>query len=69
MEREAGQGERDTKKLQAEVECVRKKAIRTGWNAEKEQGGGGDAKTKGRSNKLYAGGCLPSRSTRRFFVN
>ena len=37
MEREAGQGERDIKKMQAEVESLRKKADGTGWSAEKEQ--------------------------------
>jgi structural maintenance of chromosome 2 len=35
MEREAGQGENDIKKMQAEVENLRKKADRTGWSAEK----------------------------------
>jgi structural maintenance of chromosome 2 len=37
VEREAGQGERDIKKMQAEVESLRKKADGTGWSAEKEQ--------------------------------
>ena len=37
MEREAGQGERDIKKMQAEIESLRKEADATGWSAEKEQ--------------------------------
>jgi len=37
VEREAGQGERDIKKMRAEVEALRKKADGTGWNAEKER--------------------------------
>ena len=37
VEREDGQGERDIKKMQAEVECLRRKAVRTGWSTEKEQ--------------------------------
>lgn len=36
VEREAGQGERDIKKMQVEVESLRKKADSTGWNEEKE---------------------------------
>ena len=36
VEREAGQGERDIKKMQVEVETLRKKADSTGWNEEKE---------------------------------
>lgn len=36
VEREAGQGERDIKKMQVEVETLRKKADTTGWNEEKE---------------------------------
>jgi structural maintenance of chromosome 2 len=36
VEREAGQGERDIKKMQVEVEALRKKADSTGWNEEKE---------------------------------
>jgi structural maintenance of chromosome 2 len=36
VEREAGQGERDIKRMQAEVETLRKKADSTGWNEEKE---------------------------------
>ena len=37
VEREAGQGERDIKRIQAEVETLRKKAESTGWNEDKEQ--------------------------------
>ena len=37
VEREDGQGECDIKKMQAEVECLRRKAVRTGWSTEKEQ--------------------------------
>ena len=37
VEREAGQGERDIKRMQAEVETLRKKAESTGWNDEKER--------------------------------
>ena len=37
LEREAGQGERDVKRMQADVETLRKKADATGWNAEKER--------------------------------
>ncbi|KAH9979381.1 condensin complex subunit SMC2 [Lactifluus volemus] len=37
VEREAGQGERDVKRMQADVEGLRKKAGESGWNAEKEQ--------------------------------
>ena len=37
VEREAGQGERDIKKMQVEVETLRKKADSTGWNEEKER--------------------------------
>ncbi|KAI0264934.1 condensin complex subunit SMC2 [Gloeopeniophorella convolvens] len=37
VEREAGQGERDIKRVQAEVEALRKKVDATGWSAEKEQ--------------------------------
>ena len=37
VEREAGQGERDIKKMQAEVESRRQKADATGWSVEKEQ--------------------------------
>ena len=37
VEREAGQGERDIKTMQAEVESLRKNADGTGWNAEKEE--------------------------------
>jgi len=37
VEREAGQGERDIKKMQAEVESLRKKADATGWSVETEQ--------------------------------
>ena len=36
VEREAGQGERDIKRMQGEVEILRKKADSTGWNEEKE---------------------------------
>jgi structural maintenance of chromosome 2 len=36
VEREAGQGERDIKRMRADVETLRKKAEATGWNAEKE---------------------------------
>ena len=36
VEREAGQGERDIKRMQAEVETLRKKTESTGWNEEKE---------------------------------
>jgi len=36
VEREAGQGERDIKRMQVEVEALRKKADSTGWNQEKE---------------------------------
>jgi len=36
VEREASQGERDVKKMQAEVEGLRKKADGTGWSPEKE---------------------------------
>ena len=36
VEREASQGERDVKKMQAEVESLRKKADGTGWYPEKE---------------------------------
>lgn len=36
VEREAGQGERDIKKMQVEVETLRKKVDSTGWNEEKE---------------------------------
>ena len=36
VEREAGQGERDIKRMRADVEMLRKKAAATGWNAEKE---------------------------------
>ena len=36
VEREAGQGERDIKKMQVEVETLRKKADSTGCNEEKE---------------------------------
>jgi structural maintenance of chromosome 2 len=35
VEQEAGQGENDIKKMQAEVENLRKKADRMGWSAEK----------------------------------
>ena len=38
VEREAGQGERDIKKMQVEAEALRKKADSTGWNEEKEHG-------------------------------
>jgi structural maintenance of chromosome 2 len=37
VEREASQGERDIKKMQVEVETLRKKADSTGWNEEKER--------------------------------
>ena len=37
VEREAGQGERDIKRMQAEVETLRKKAESTGWSEEKER--------------------------------
>jgi hypothetical protein len=37
VEREAGQGERDVKRMQADVEGLRKMADESGWNAEKEQ--------------------------------
>jgi structural maintenance of chromosome 2 len=37
VEREAGQGERDIKKMQADVESLRNKVDATGWSAEKEQ--------------------------------
>ncbi|KAF8489517.1 condensin complex subunit SMC2 [Russula emetica] len=37
VEREAGQGERDIKKMQVELETLRKKADSTGWNEEKER--------------------------------
>ena len=37
VEREAGQGERDMKEMQAEVESLWKKADRTGYSAETEQ--------------------------------
>jgi structural maintenance of chromosome 2 len=37
VEREAGQGERDIKKMQAEAESLQKKADATGWSTEKEQ--------------------------------
>ena len=37
VEREAGQGECDIKRMQAEVEILRKKAESTGWNEEKER--------------------------------
>jgi structural maintenance of chromosome 2 len=36
VEREASQGERYIKKMQVEVETLRKKADLTGWNKEKE---------------------------------
>ena len=38
VEREASQGERDIKKMQVEVETLRKKADSTGWDEEKERG-------------------------------
>jgi structural maintenance of chromosome 2 len=38
VEREASQGECDIKKMQVEVETLRKKADSTGWNEEKERG-------------------------------
>ena len=37
VEREAGQGEREIKKTQAEVEGLRKKVVGTGWSTEMEQ--------------------------------
>ncbi|KAI9507224.1 condensin complex subunit SMC2 [Russula earlei] len=37
VEREAGQGERDIKRMQVELETLRKKADATGWSAEKER--------------------------------
>jgi len=37
VEREASQGKRDTKRMQAVVENLRKKVDTTGWSAEKEQ--------------------------------
>jgi structural maintenance of chromosome 2 len=37
VEREASQGERDIKKMQGEVESLRRKVDATGWSAEKEQ--------------------------------
>ena len=37
VEREAGQGEREVKRMQADVETLRKKADATGWSAEKER--------------------------------
>ena len=37
VEREAGQGERDVKRMQADVEMLRKKVDATGWNVEKER--------------------------------
>ena len=37
VEREAGQGEREVKWMQADVETLRKKSDATGWNAEKER--------------------------------
>jgi structural maintenance of chromosome 2 len=36
VEREAGQGERDIKEMQADVESLRKKVDATVWSAEKE---------------------------------
>ncbi|KAI0289102.1 condensin complex subunit SMC2 [Russula brevipes] len=36
VEREAGQGERDIKKMRADFEALRKKADATGWSMEKE---------------------------------
>ncbi len=36
VEREAGQGERDIKRMRVEVETLRKKVDSTGWNEEKE---------------------------------
>jgi hypothetical protein len=37
VEREAGQSERDVKRMQADVETLRNKADATGWNAERER--------------------------------
>jgi len=37
VEREAGQGERDIKKMRTEVEILRKKVDATGWTTEKER--------------------------------
>ena len=37
VEREAGQGEREVKRMQADVETLWKTADATGWNAEKER--------------------------------
>ena len=39
---EAWQGERDIKKMHAEVECLRKKAVGMGWSTEKEQAQAGE---------------------------
>ncbi|KAI9457325.1 condensin complex subunit SMC2 [Lactarius psammicola] len=39
VEREAGQGERDIKKMRTEVEMLHKKVDATGWSAEKEGAG------------------------------
>ncbi len=46
MECEAGQGERDIKTMQAEVESLQKNADRTGWSAEKEVSEGALRKAK-----------------------
>ncbi|KAI0296748.1 condensin complex subunit SMC2 [Multifurca ochricompacta] len=37
VEREAGQGERDIKRMRADVETLRKKVDATGWSVEKEE--------------------------------
>jgi structural maintenance of chromosome 2 len=37
VEREAGQGEREVKRMQADVETLRKKSDATGWDVEKER--------------------------------
>ncbi|KAI0247376.1 condensin complex subunit SMC2 [Lactifluus subvellereus] len=45
VEREAGQGERDVKRMQGDLETLRKKADATGWNAEKERASEGALRT------------------------
>ena len=55
VEREAGQGERDIKKMQAEVESLRKNTDATGWSVEKER------RTRRRCAEQRSMGCVVHR--------
>ena len=66
VEREAGQGERDIKKMRTEVEMLHKKVDATGWSAEKE-GAGEEALRRAKDDAMRCTQVrgLPSRRTAR----